>query len=509
MLLRIFQRRSLKSLLWGLIIFLTACGATEQHAESGPSISNGKLASNATSELAPSNIDPSVIDRVRNEKWSGDIDGMLQRRFIRAIVLYNKTNFFYDGPQARGIDYDALIEFNKFLNQKLKTGDKPIYIMFIPVSRDEAFKRMQEGRGDIAMGNLPITAELEKVVDFSDPTREQSKQVIVGGPGSSPLTTLDELSGKEIFIRKFSRYWPTIERLNERFKKEQKALVTLKEADANLEDEDLLNMVAMGQVQMTVTDDLTASLWSNVFPELKVNSSLPLVTDDRIGWAVQNGAKNFLALVNEFVKDHKQGTAFGNTMIAKYLQTTKWAKNNTGPSEMERFRSAIQYFKKYSSEEHFEWLLIAAQAYQESQIDQSRRSPPGAVGVMQIKPSTAAGDPINITDVENSMENNIHAGVKYLNFIMKRYFADAKMNNVDRALFAFASYNAGPAKIARLREMAINERLDPNIWFGNVELIAAREIGPETVTYVSNIYKYYVGYKLAYEQIGSRKKTAV
>ena len=508
MLLQTFQRRSLKLLLWGLITLLTACGATKQHAESEPPTAPPDQPSKSISELTPSNIDQSVIDRVRNEKWSGDIDGMLQRRFIRAIVVYNKTTFFYDGPQARGIDYDALNEFNKFLNQKLKTGDKPIYIMFIPVSRDEAFKRMQDGRGDIVLGNLPITAELEKVVDFSDPTREQSKQIVVGGPDAAQLTTLDDLSGKEIFIRKFSRYWPTIERLNEKLKNEHKPVITLKEADANLEDEDLLNMVAMGQFQMTVTDDLTASLWSNVFPELKIYGGLPLVTDDRIGWAVQNGAKNFLALVNEFVKDHKQGTAFGNTMIAKYLQTTKWATNNIAPSEMDKFRSAVQYFKKYSAEERFEWLMIAAQAYQESQIDQSRRSPAGAVGVMQIKPSTAAGDPINITDVENSMENNIHAGVKYLNFIMNRYFADAKMNNVDRALFAFASYNAGPAKIAKLREMAVKERLDPNIWFGNVELIAAREIGPETVTYVSNIYKYYVGYKLAYEQVGSRKRTS-
>jgi len=221
---------------------------------------------------------------------------------------------------------------------------------------------------------------------------------------------------------------------------------------------------------------------------------------------VQNGAANFVTLVNEFIKDHKQGTSFGNTILAKYLQNTKWAKNNVAPSEMEKFKGAISYFKKYGAEDKFEWLMIAAQAYQESQIDQSRTSPAGAVGVMQIKPSTAAGDPINITGVETNMENNIHAGVKYLNFIMDRYFADAKMDATDRALFAFASYNAGPAKIAKLRKMAENDGLDPNIWFGNVELIAAREIGPETVTYVSNIYKYYVAYKLASGITNKRSK---
>jgi membrane-bound lytic murein transglycosylase MltF len=494
-------------LIFSIALSTTSCSAPVQKAESD---SNTEIANSSAQETnapsVPSDVDQSVIDRVHNERWTGDIDGMVQRRFVRAIVLYNKTNFFYDGPQPKGIAYDALKEFEKFLNQKLKTGDKPIYIMFIPVSREEAVKRMQDGRGDIAVGNIAIAADLEKFLDFSDPTREQAKELVVGGPSAAAIATIDDLSGKEVFIRKFSRYWLTLERLNEKFHNEHKSPVILKEADPNLEDDDLLNMVASGQVQMTMTDDMTAGLWSAVFPELKVYSDIPLVTDDRIGWAVQNGAANFVTLVNEFIKDHKQGTSFGNTILAKYLQNTKWAKNNVAPSEMEKFKGAISYFKKYGAEDKFEWLMIAAQAYQESQIDQSRTSPAGAVGVMQIKPSTAAGEPINITGVETNMENNIHAGVKYLNFIMDRYFADAKMDATDRALFAFASYNAGPAKIAKLRKMAENDGLDPNIWFGNVELIAAREIGPETVTYVSNIYKYYVAYKLASGVTNKRSK---
>ena len=487
-----------------LIMFAAACSRSLEQAEQRNETQVPSALQPEASQAPTENADPGLLDKVRNEHWMGDIDGMLQRRYIRAIVFYNKTNFFYDGPQARGISYDALKEFERFLNKRLQTGKTPVNIVFIPATREEGLKRMQDGRGDIAVGNIPIMAELEKIVDFSDPLRENSKQLVVGGPTAAAITIIDDLAGKEIFIRKFSRYWLTLEKLNETFKREGKQPIILREADPNLEDEDLLNMVAVGDMPMTMTDDLTAGLWAKVFPELNVYDSMPLVTDDRMGWAVQNGARNFLALVNEFVKEHKAGTSFGNQVLATYLQNTKWARNNIAPSEMEKFMGAVAFFKRYGDLEGFDWRLIAAQAYQESQIDQSRLSPTGAVGVMQIKPGTAAGDPVNITNVDTNMENNIHAGTKYLNYIMTRYFSNAKLTSINRSLFAFASYNAGPAKIAKLRKTAENEGFDPNVWFGNVELIAAREIGPETVTYVSNIYKYYVAYKMASEVVNSK-----
>jgi membrane-bound lytic murein transglycosylase MltF len=154
------------------------------------------------------------------------------------------------------------------------------------------------------------------------------------------------------------------------------------------------------------------------------------------------------------------------------------------------------------------WLLLAAQGYQESELDQSVRSDAGAVGVMQIKPSTARGSPINITGVEASAEKNIQAGVKYLRFIMDRYYRDEPMDQLNRGLFAVASYNAGPARISQLRRKAKAMRLNPNVWFGNVEIVAAREIGRETVTYVSNIYKYYVSYSLVMRQAQERRRLA-
>ena len=198
--------------------------------------------------------------------------------------------------------------------------------------------------------------------------------------------------------------------------------------------------------------------------------------------------------LDEFVVGHSKGTAFGNTLLKRYLRDNKWVKAATAQSERKNYLQVVDLFKKYGDQYDIPYLLMIAQAYQESQLNQNARSPVGALGIMQIKPDTAAGNPINIKQIEQ-LDNNIHAGVKYVRFIFDRYYKDAPMTILNKVLFSFASYNAGPARIAHLREKAAARGLDPDVWFKNVELIAAREIGRETVQYVSNIYKYYLAYK--------------
>jgi membrane-bound lytic murein transglycosylase MltF len=102
------------------------------------------------------------------------------------------------------------------------------------------------------------------------------------------------------------------------------------------------------------------------------------------------------------------------------------------------------------------------------------------------------------------VEPNIHAGVKYMRFIREEYFKDEPMDELNKALFAFASYNAGPGRIRQLRREAARRGLNPNVWFGNVEQVASERIGRETVTYVSNIYKYYLAYRLIEEETARR-----
>lgn len=156
-------------------------------------------------------------------------------------------------------------------------------------------------------------------------------------------------------------------------------------------------------------------------------------------------------------------------------------------------------FERYAGQYGFDHLMIAAQGYQESRLDQSVRSSAGAVGIMQLLPSTAADKNVGIPDIATA-ESNIHAGVKYLNFVRNRYFEEEGLNDLNATLLSFAAYNAGPARVRSLRRKAVAAGLDSNKWFNNVELIAAKDIGRETVQYVSNIYKYYLAYSLMNEK---------
>ncbi|MBW2491758.1 MAG: transglycosylase SLT domain-containing protein, partial [Deltaproteobacteria bacterium] len=225
-----------------------------------------------------------------------------------------------------------------------------------------------------------------------------------------------------------------------------------------------------------------------------------------IAWAFRKNSPKLKAVVNDFVKGHKEGTMLGNVLFKRYLKNTKYVKNSLSEKELKKYQSMLKLFKKYAGEYGFNYLMISAQAYQESGLDHSKRSPSGAVGVMQVLPNTAKDPNINIPDIEK-LENNIHAGTKYLRFIIDRYYKDEPMDEVNKMLFAFASYNAGPARVNELRKKAKAMGLDPNVWLYNVEIAAAKSIGRETVQYVSNIYKYFISYQMVLMQAEKKQKS--
>ena len=430
-----------------------------------------------------------------NKPWKGDFSGMAERRYIRALVVYSKSFYFLDKAQQRGITYDGLKQFEKFINEKLGNKKIKVKIIFIPVSRDKLLPGLVEGLGDIAVANLTVTPERQKLVDFSDPVLTGVRELVVSGPSSPKITSLDDLPGKEIHVRKSSSYYESLQKLNDRFQTEGKNSVKIVEANENLEDEDLLEMLNAGLIPLVVVDSHKAEFWAQIFDKITVHEDVAVSSEGSIGWAFRKNSPEFKAMVNKFVKQHKAGTTFGNILLKRYLKNFDHIKNSTSERELKKFRQTIDLFKKYSGQYQFDYLMVAAQAYQESQLDQSKISPAGAVGVMQLLPSTAADKNINIPDI-HELENNIHAGTKYLRFISDRYFADENIDPENKLLLSFAAYNAGPARIAKLRDEAKVQGLDPNQWFRNVEIVAAKRIGQETVQYVSNIYKYWITYSM-------------
>ena len=273
----------------------------------------------------------------------------------------------------------------------------------------------------------------------------------------------------------------------------------MKAADPNLTDEDLLEMVNAGLIPATVTINIRAEFWSRVFPHLTLHQDTVFKEEGQLAFATRKDSPELRQLLDEFVRGHQMGTSFGNTLLRRYLQNTKWAQDVTSAEEMRKFQEYVRYFEKYAAEYDFDYLMLVAQGYQESGLDQNRKNPSGAVGIMQVIPKYAAAPPISIPNVEHT-ETNIQAGAKMLRNIAETYFNDDKLDATNKTLMVFASYNAGPNRIVRLRKKAASEGLDPNQWFGNVELVAAKDIGQETAQYVSNIYKYYVAYKLTLEE---------
>jgi membrane-bound lytic murein transglycosylase MltF len=380
-----------------------------------------------------------------------------------------------------------------------------VHLVFIPVRRDELIPGLVKGLGDMAVANLTITPERLKQVDFSDPLLSGVKELLVTGPAAPPVAGLDDLAGQEIHVRKSSSYYESLALLNETFKKAGKSPMKLIPAEETFEDEDLLELINASLIPMIVMDSHKAQFWTQIFDKIRVHPEIAVRTGGEIAWAFRKNSPKLKAIVNEFVKGHKKGSLLGNMLLKRYLKSTKYVKNSLSDEELQKFQQMVELFKRYAAQYEFDYLMMAAQAYQESGLDQSTKSHAGAVGVMQVLPTTAADRNVNVAEIEK-LENNIHAGIKYMRFIINRYYKDEPMDDLNKMLFAFASYNAGPAKVKRLRKKTAAMGLNPNVWFNNVEIAAAQVIGRETVQYVGNIYKYYIAYKMITEQRERKQK---
>jgi membrane-bound lytic murein transglycosylase MltF len=440
-----------------------------------------------------------------NKPWLGDFNEMVKKRQIRVLVAYSKTFFFLDRGRQRGLSHDLLKEFEKYVNKKLKTKTLKVQVVFIPVRRDALIPGLVQGLGDMAVANLTITPQRHQHVDFSNPLLSGVKELLVSGPAAPPVSGIDDLAGKEIHVRKSSSYYESLGLLNESFKKTGKSQMKLVAAEEDFEDEDLLEMVNAGLIPMIVMDSHKAQFWIQIFDKIQVHTDIAVRTGGEIAWAFRKNSPQLKAVVNEFVKGHKKGSLIGNILLKRYLKNTKYVKNSLSPEELQKLQQMGDLFKRYAAQYDFDYLMMAAQAYQESRLVQGTKSHAGAIGVMQLLPSTAADRNVNVAEIEK-LENNIHADTKYMRFIVNRYYKDEPMDDLNKMLFAFASYNAGPAKVNRLRKKTVAMGLNPNVWFNNVEIAAAQVIGRETVQYVSNIYKYYIAYKMITEQRERKQK---
>jgi len=439
--------------------------------------------------------------------WTGDLDGMTERRLIRVLTAFSKTQYFIDRGTPRGTAYDQGRLLEDELNKTLASGHMKLQVQFIPLSRDELIPGLLEGKGDIVMADLTMTPERQKVVDFVDPWIAGVDEIVVTRPGGPDIATVDDLSGKEVFVRESSSYYQSLLKLNTRLTSEGKAPVTLTPAPEELEDEDLMEMANAGLVDILVVDNHKAWFWQRVWPAMKLHPTVTVRSGGEIAWAIRKNSPQLKTALNRFLSTNGRNSLNARMIVRRYLLNTQYVKSAAADAARKRFISLVALFRKYGAQYDMDWMLMAAQGYQESRLDHSARSHVGAIGVMQVMPATGAE--LGVGDIKQ-LEPNIHAGVKYVRTVVDRYYKNEPMDDLNKVLFAFAAYNAGPGRVRQLRREATARGLDPNVWFNNVERIAAERIGRETVTYVSNIYKYYVTYLLIqgeYIQRRQLKKT--
>jgi membrane-bound lytic murein transglycosylase MltF len=505
-----------------LALLLSACKPTNEESPIAPAAEAGASAPQSSPATAAVAANPPEPDgdsapaptleeleatlglKALTEAWNGDLQGMMERRVIRVLTVYGLGRYYFQDGYERGFAVESMKAFEETINQGRKSYER-IYVVFIPVGRDQLLPGLLEGRGDIAVAGLTITPDRQALVDFTDPQAKSVKEILVTGPSAEAITSVEGLSGKTIHVRETSSYYQSLKTLSDKLVADGKAPIDIQFISDRLEDEDILEMVAAGLLPWMVIDDYKADMFEGVFEKATFHRDLVFRDGAQIGYAFRKGSPQLAKALNAHMKNYRQGSLHGNILIKRYVQDFRWVENALEADDYERFNGVAEIFRKYGDQYGMDYLLVAAQGYQESRLDQSAKSKAGAVGIMQLLPSTAADPNVGIPDI-STPDANIHAGVKYVGFLRSRYFNDPAIDPINQTLLAMASYNAGPNRIATLRKKTAAQGLDPNKWFGNVEVIVAKDVGREPVQYVANIYKYYISYRMAIAQAEARLK---
>lgn len=438
----------------------------------------------------PKNSQPklSIVDRIQ-KPFMGDLDAIRKRRIIRVLVSHTRTNFFLTSKGFRGLEHDLLVAYEAYLNRGPRKQRYETHLTFIPLPFSDILTKLQQGYGDIAASGLTITPERKKLVDFTEPYITNVEEVLVSNKTSPPIKRMQDLAGKQVIVVGDSSYIIHLVKLNQTLGQMGLAPIEIVRADPLLESEDLLELVNENIYNYTVVDSHIGEIWSKVLDNIQLHKDFVLYHNGKIAWAIQKNHPKLKASLNHFIQAYaKPGRFLGNAVYKKYFEDTYWIKKPLTHDLLKKVKCLQYYFELYANFYGFDWKLIAALAYQESRFNQKKRSHMGAIGIMQIKPSTARDRNVGIPHI-NKLENNIEAGVKYLAFLRDRYFSDPNYSPEDRNNFALAAYNAGPARIQQLQQEAKKRGLNPYKWFYNVETLARNEIGRETVNYVTSIQK--------------------
>lgn len=429
------------------------------------------------------------ISPLQQPPYTGDLDAIKEQKLLRVLVSSDLGFYYVEGGAPKGIGAELLDHFEK----DLRKSEPKIDLQIIPLARDQLIPALNKGSGDLIIANLTITESRKEKVDFSTPLLSDIQEWVVTNKKAPAMTTPEQLSGKEVWVRASSSYFESIQALNKRLSKKGLPPVIVNFVEETLQDYELVGMLNNGYITAIVLDSHKASLWLKVMENIQVHKKIPLRKNGKIGWAMRKYSPQLKAVVDNFIRKSQSDNLLGNVIYGKYIDNTNWLNKALDPNKIAQLKKLTALFSHYGEQYDFDHLLIAAVAYKESSFNNNVVSNRGAVGIMQVLPSTARDPNINIRNVQQ-LENNVHAGVKYMAFLRRQYFSNEEISAENKIYFTLASYNAGPGNVEKMRKLAASQGYNPNVWFNNVEVVMRKNIST-TVYYVSTITRYYVIYK--------------
>jgi len=444
---------------------------------------------------------PAILS-FESKPQTGDLDDIRQRRVLRVLVSYNRTNFFIVDGRAHGFECELTKAYGAFLNRS-EHRDARIQMVYVPVPFDQLIPVLQQGLGDIVAAGLTVTPARSDLIQFSTPYLTAVDEIVVANNAVAGLDEIDDLSGRKVMLVKGSSFVPRVKALSQDLVRRGKVPIGIRIAPPEFEVEDILELINAGIVDLTIADNHVGTIWADVLPNISAYPDLFVSQGGEIAWGVRKKNPQLLASVDAFLSKNRRGKTLGNILFKRYYKDRKWISDPLSKDKEELLGEYAPLFKEFATKYGFDWQLIAALAYQESGFDRGRRSNRGAIGLMQIKAETSRSPEIDIQDITDA-RGNVHAGVKYLAFLRDQYFTGTDIDPAARVRFALASYNAGPANISKMREIAAGEKRNPDKWFGSVADVTRRHIGAQPVVYVENISKYYYAYRLADEELAHR-----
>jgi membrane-bound lytic murein transglycosylase MltF len=456
------------------------------------------MCQNTGTHIKPENIfqdEVSIERKPALNKWAH----IEELETLRVLVSPSRTNFFLGKGKARGLEYDLFEQWELDLRKSL--NKKNFQVIYIPVSHNQLLSSLMQGHGDVAAAMLTITPEREKIVDFTAPYLTGVSEVLVQHKKAPPIKSLEDLSGKKIFVADGSSYLSSLIKLNSSLESSSLApvkITTLKK----LNTEDILELLNTGLFDYSFADHTLAELWSGVLPQVQVIKDIRIGSHKNIAWAIRKDSPQLKDKLDAFAHKNRKGSLLGNILFKRYYQKPYWLDQSL-LSSLGGLGELKTYFQEAGEKYELDWLYLAMQCFQESSFKADAKSSAGAIGLMQLLPSTAKD--MGVEDLYDPQQS-IMGGAKYMSWIKSHYFKGLEGDN--KLFFCLAAYNAGFRRVQNWRKDATAMGYNPDIWFGNVEHVAFHKTGLEPVRYVSNIHKAFTAMS-QYFKIAEEKKVLI